>query len=94
LIPFLISAGLGIPGVGVAPLGNCETFAGMPGVAFADSGTGLAESPGGRLFGSRLTVAVLFEFDAAFVFAGVPEPQPKPDATSRKHIVVIRNLDI
>ena len=94
LIPFFISASLGIPGVGVAPLGKAVTFAGMPGIELAEGGTGLVESPGGRLFGSRLTIPFEFELAVLFAFAGAPEPQPKPDARNRKHIVVIRSFDI
>lgn len=94
LIPFFISAGLGIPGVGVAPLGKEVMFAGMPGVVLAEGGTGLVESPGGILFGSTVPMMFVFELATLFVFAGAPEPQPKPDARSKKHIVVIKSFDI
>ena len=59
---FLSSSGLGIPGVGVAPFGSGVRLAGMPGVLFADGGSGLAERPGGMLAGSRFTAVLTMVF--------------------------------
>ncbi len=70
-IGFLSSAGLGIPGVGVAPFGTVIGLAGIPGVGVPVIGTGLVESPGGRLLLSRVTER--FELLLA-LFEGV-EPQ-------------------
>ena len=68
----------GIPGVGVAPFGTAP-FEFTPGT-FAGCWIGLAESPGGRLAGSRLTatgagfVAVVFAPVEALVFAVLAAP--------------------
>jgi hypothetical protein len=68
-----IVLGSGIPGVGVPPFGATATWlaGGIPGVEFADGGSGLADKPGGMLFAS--TVTVVLEFAAVLAFgAEVP----------------------
>ena len=75
-------------------MGKKVTFAGIPGVVLAEGGTGLVESPGGRLFGSTLTITFAFELAALLAFAGALVPQPKPNTRSRKHSVVIKSFDI
>ena len=55
-----------MPGVGVPPGGILFAAfgSGIPGVVFADGGSGLVERPGGMLFGSTFT----FPIPAAFAF--------------------------
>ena len=80
----------------VAPFGfRTVTFAGMPGVVFADGGTGLVENSGGKLFASILILAlagsvsaVAFALFTIDVF-GAPPPQPtKMNAVEIKEIQI------
>lgn len=61
-IGFFSSSALGIPGVGVAPFGTLIGLAGIPGVGVPFNGTGLVESPGGRLLLSNLTEPLALPF--------------------------------
>lgn len=90
----LIFDGSGMPGVGVAPLGTAP-FELTPGT-FAGCWIGLAESPGGKLAGSRLTAtgaafaagAALAAFAAVSEFTVFAEP---PQAT--ENVVATQNAD-
>lgn len=89
----------GIPGVGVAPFGTAP-FELTPGT-FAGCWIGLAESPGGRFAGSRLTatgaafVAGLFAAVEAFEFVVFSAPpQANEKAANRARVDTCRVLFI
>ena len=76
---FFRFAASGIPGVGV-PFGTllASFGSGIPGVVFADGGSGLVDRPGGRLFASTLTLpppatefAFALEFDPPELHANI-----------------------
>ena len=86
-IGFFSSAGLGIPGVGVAPFGTVIGLAGIPGVGVPVIGTGLVESPGGRLLLSRVTERFVLPLA---LFAGVePQAANKTEAMIKDKISAI-----
>ncbi len=95
---FLSSAGLGIPGVGVAPfvIVLAAFGSGMPGVVLADGGIGFTDSPSGKLFASTVTFPTPTA-SLAFVFAlvvSVDEPHAEIKAIKDKSSNAVNNLDI
>lgn len=76
--PFLNCSLVGIPGMGLLPIGIFTAFTEIPGGKFAESGSRFAESPGGIFAGSSLISPLAMELEFELVFDGPLEPQPKP----------------
>lgn len=72
-------AGSGMPGVGVAPFGTAVALAGIPGVESVEGTIGLAESPGGKLFGSMFTKVLAFRFPLADGSTADPQAKLSPN---------------
>lgn len=83
-----------MPGVGVAPFGTVFAFlgSGIPGVDSPVGGTGLVESPSGRLFVSTMTLP---DPAAWFVFELVSVAEPHAEIkTVTNNEIAIKTFDI
>ena len=82
--PFLNCSLVGMPGMGLLPMGTLTAFTEIPGGKFAEGGNGLAERPGGIFAGSSLITPFAMELEFELVFDGPLEPQPKPEKMTAK----------
>ena len=94
LKPFLNCSELGMPGMGLLPIGILTAFTEIPGGKFAEGGSGLAERPAGIFAGSSLiSRPEIFELIFAFAFDDEFEPQPKQKmAANMINVVMFLNI--
>ena len=93
---FLIFAGSGMPGVGVAPFGILFAFfgSGIPGVVFPDGGIGLVENPSGKLFASTLTFPTPADWFALVLVFDSAEPHAEIKIATDKTKRLTKTFDI
>ena len=88
--PFLNCSELGMPGMGLLPIGILTAFTEIPGGKFAEGGNALAESPGGIFAGSSFIS--LFARVLELEFDGVFDPQPKQKMAANMIKIVFLNI--